>query len=499
MAIVADDFELIAAQRERRARARAARMRSVQLRTLFIIVATFASAYAALSSNPILSIVSLAVLMILLLLLWMPNQPPVFLFSLGYQWLQVTMVIWQANVAGVEVGRLDRMLPLETTVWYSLIGLVAVAGGIRLALFRMGDRIAARAIEVAASIDIYKLLTLHIVLSIFSVGLWTTVGTGALFQVAFAIDQLKMATLFAVGYVSLTQKRRIGLFVGVFLFEFFFSLGSFFSNFRFPIIVAFLALIAAPGRPGFGRVLGLIVLVVSGVFAAATWSAIKDQFRGYASTGGHAVSIEAGQARALVFDLVDEMRTDDLSFGFNQLANRVRYVDFFAYTVQHVPAAVEHENGALFGTAVMHVLTPRILFPDKPPLVDDTELTRKYTGLNLYAAQDTSISIGYFGDAYIDFGWPGMYVVLLVVGLMLGAVYRIVLQLRNVNPVLAFGAASSIFLNTALFEITLIKLIGGVLTNLIVVYVIGVFALPAASRLIGRRWTLAKPTDAAAQ
>jgi hypothetical protein len=144
-------------------------------------------------------------------------------------------------------------------------------------------------------------------------------------------------------------------------------------------------------------------------------------------------------------------------------------------------------------------LTPRILFPDKPPLVDDTVMTRKYTGLNLYAAQDTSISIGYFGDAYIDFGWPGMYVVLLVVGLMLGAVYRIVLQLRNVNPVLAFGAASSIFLNTALFEVTLIKLIGGVLTNLIVVYVIGVFALPAASRLIGRRWTLAKPTDAAAQ
>ena len=221
------------------------------------------------------------------------------------------------------------------------------------------------------------------------------------------------------------------------------------------------------------------------------WSAIKSEYRDYAgnSDGAHYVSVDSTRARDKLLSLIGGVDEDLAERGAQQLANRLRYVDFFAYTIAHVPAAVPHENGALLGTAVRHVLTPRVLFPDKAALVGDTDMTKKYTGLDLYAAQNTSISIGYFGDTYIDFGWPGMYIALLFVGFFQGWIYRTLLQMRNVHPLICYGVASSTFLYTALFEITLIKLIGGIMSNFLVIYALGVFVLPALSKQIAKRWT----------
>jgi hypothetical protein len=492
MSAVLPEFSPQAQRDALRQRVRAAKLRSAQMRAVILSIAVLVAGYSVLSSNPILSLVSVAVLAFIVAMLWLPNQPPILLYSMFYQWLQVTMVVWQANGQDVGVAQMDRSIPLETAVWYALIGLIVVTGGMRLALSGMKMDVAARAIETAQKVDISKLIGLHIAVSMFATGFWLVVGGSALFQVAFAIWQLKMATLFAVGYVALAQKNRMDVFVLIFAFEFLSSVGAFFSDFRFPLIVAFLALVAAPGRPGFGRILGMGFLACGAIYAGVLWTAVKDQYRDYATAGSgqHFVSIDSGSARAKLVTLIGDVNSDVAAAGANQLANRLRYVDYLAHTIAHVPAAVPHENGALLGQAVLHVLTPRILFPDKPALVPDTEMTKKYTGLDLYAAQDTSISIGYFGDAYIDFGWPGMYIALLFVGLLQGFIYRTLVQMRNVHPLLCYGMAASAFLYTALFEITLIKLVGGLLSNFIVIYVLGLFVLPAISRLIVRRWTL---------
>lgn len=492
MSAVLPEFSPQAQRDALRQRVRAAKLRSAQMRAVILSVAVMIAGYSVLSANPVLSLVCIAVLVFIVAMLWLPNQPPILLFSLFYQWLQVTMVVWQANGQDVAVSQMDRSIPLETAVWYSLIGLAVVSGGMRLTLSGMKTDVAARAIEAAQKVDISKLIGLHVAMSIFATGFWAVVGGSSLFQVAFAIWQLKMATLFAVGYVALAQKNRMDVFVLVFAFEFLSSVGAFFSDFRFPLIVAFLALVAAPGRPGFGRILGMGFLACGAIYAGVIWSAVKDQYRDYATAGSgqHYVSIDSGSARTKLLSLIGDVNTDIAAAGADQLANRLRYVDFLAHTIAHVPAAVPHENGALLGQAVLHVLTPRVLFPDKAALIPDTEMTKKYTGLDLYAAQDTSISIGYFGDAYIDFGWPGMYIALLFVGLLQGAIYRALIQIRHVHPLICYGVASSTFLYTALFEITLIKLVGGLLSNFIVIYLLGIFVLPAISRLIARRWTL---------
>ena len=55
------------------------------------------------------------------------------------------------------------------------------------------------------------------------------------------------------------------------------------------------------------------------------------------------------------------------------------YTSFFAMALQHVPTVVPHEQGALWWGNLMHILQPRMFFPDKP-MIEDSELTIKYTG-----------------------------------------------------------------------------------------------------------------------
>ena len=116
-----------------------------------------------------------------------------------------------------------------------------------------------------------------------------------------------------------------------------------------------------------------------------------------------------------------------MSIGFDRLAQRWGYVDFLAATMRNVPAHVPYENGALIGAAVMHVIEPRLLFPDKPRL-DDNQLTAKYAGFRLDArtSSGTSVGLGYVAELYIDFGVPGTIVVMFVLGFLGGRCFRFV-------------------------------------------------------------------------
>jgi hypothetical protein len=67
---------------------------------------------------------------------------------------------------------------------------------------------------------------------------------------------------------------------------------------------------------------------------------------------------------------------------------------------------------------VQHVLTPRVLFPDKSTL-DDSKITTAL--LRRKITSDTSISVGYIAQAHVDFGVPGMFLPVLIIGVMIGA------------------------------------------------------------------------------
>jgi hypothetical protein len=114
---------------------------------------------------------------------------------------------------------------------------------------------------------------------------------------------------------------------------------------------------------------------------------------------------------------------------------------------------------------------PRLFFPNKDVL-DDSAETSYFTGYEVAGAdQGTSISIGYIGESYIDFGRIGMFVPIFMMGLFFGGVYR--LFSRYKHRVMGLAVATSIILFGAYeIETSCAKLIGG---NVIVILAMSVF------------------------
>lgn len=126
----------------------------------------------------------------------------------------------------------------------------------------------------------------------------------------------------------------------------------------------------------------------------------------------------------LIGMLISRMDAKKMEEGFKATVARVSYVGLFGSVISHVPAVEPHSNGELWLGAITHVLTPRILFPEKKVL-DDSARARRFTGMRLSGAEEgTSIGIGYMAESYADFGSWGMFFPIYLLGLFLGRIYR---------------------------------------------------------------------------
>jgi hypothetical protein len=119
-------------------------------------------------------------------------------------------------------------------------------------------------------------------------------------------------------------------------------------------------------------------------------------------------------------------------------------------------------------SALMHLVTPRILFPEKETLPSDSEMVRKFSGIFVAGTeQNTSIAFGYAAESYVDFGIPLMFLPSLLFGTAMGLVYRLVFRLLR-HRELAVGFASILFwMGLYLFERSWVKTLGTTTTLLI--------------------------------
>ena len=129
--------------------------------------------------------------------------------------------------------------------------------------------------------------------------------------------------------------------------------------------------------------------------------------------------------------LVNEAKGFDVTGfadGFDKMLRRQSYIDYMSAVMTYVPTVIPHENGQRIGKTIIHILTPRILFPDKAATEFDSDVTAHYTGLPMQVREGTSISIGYVGELYIDFGAVGAVIACLLLGLAFGTAYRYLRQ-----------------------------------------------------------------------
>ena len=432
-----------------------------------------------LTPNPLLTATSILLLPVFISLLWRPGETPVLLFAVSFQWLQVTAKVFHANVLGLDVTELSEYavldLPLiEQAVWLGLAGLVVLAVGMRVGMWKLSGGNSARAQSEAYHFSPDRAFILYLVFAAFDMLLEAYAWSfGGFIQVVRAAGGIKWVAFFILGYVVLKRREHYSLFAIAVLIEFVGGIG-FFSGFKTVIFVTLIIAFTVRHRLKPATVAFALVLLALLLLFGATWTSVKSEFRAYLNQGTsqQAVLVSRADQFQKLGELISDVDGHDLGESVGELFGRIAYVDYFALVLEYVPTYTPHEEGAVWKQSITHVLTPRAFFPDKPSLLSDSEMTMQYTGLHLASDdQGTSISIGYMGESYIDFGPYGMFVPIFILGVMWGLMYTYFVS-RSRFVIVGYAFATTLLLNAYQFEMASIKLLGGVLMKFLVLAMI---------------------------
>jgi hypothetical protein len=429
------------------------------------------------TSNPELTAMAAAVAALIYVLLWRRGEPPILLFVAGFQWLQATAAVFHADVLGVDVATMSRAHQLSFAVELSLLWVAATAMGMWLAC-QLGTALPPEISPYATARATRALMGLYMSLSVVVVviGLIPISGVRSIF---YSASGVRWAVLYSLCVVAM--HRGVGRAQAAALVAFEVATGflSFFASFKEPLYVLMFAIAANPRKMRPGTALFGALVLAGTIWLGVLWSAVKMDYRDAINedSGAQIVTVSIEEQVSTFLTLVGNFDQDAFSVGLEKLAERIAYVEYFAYVLDYVPAVRDYEYGTLWSEAVMHVLTPRILFPDKPDLELDTLVTERYTGLRLVNdARSTSISIGAHGESYIDFGLPGMFGAAALLGLMLGGAYQYFCT-RKRATLLAHGCTIAVLLGRQAIETRPVKQVGGLLSTFIIVWLFWRFVL----------------------
>lgn len=426
-------------------------------------------------SNAGLTVALALLLAWIFLLLYRPGEPPILLLAAGFQWLQVGTKVLHANFLGVPVDVLAQYNgDVDQATWLSIGALFFLVWGIRLAIgrYRVPDASVLR--EEALRFVMPRMIVVYAAASVASVVLMLVArSSGGLYQALLALANLKWAVYFVLAYVCFVRPKYLWLFALAFGFELVLSLGGFFADFKVIFFVSALAFLSSGRRLKGLQYAGLGVLFLLLLAFSLAWTSVKKEYRLYLSGGTGAQIVAVGyddRVQELVRQ-VAALTIFDYADAATDMAKRVAYVDFFGNALDWVPSNAPHTGGEQWGGAVLHILTPRFLWPGKPPLPNDSEVTIQYTGLYLPSdAEGTSISLGYAAESYIDFGLPWMFVPLLFLGWVWGRLYRFFMNRKTGLPILNQALTVPVLLMTMQYEAAVVKLVGAVVTGFLVAW-----------------------------
>jgi len=436
-------------------------------------IITFGTAIGLLTPNPILTVASLLILPMLVFPLWRRGEPPVFPFIIFWQWLEVTTKVFHADFLGLTVTDMFGREGIEQAIWLGLGAIAALAAGMRFAItnrrLKFGEK--KRSIETSF-LSIKKLFIAYITMIAISTFLVTLAWKiPQLTQIILSFLTIKWAIIFILVYTVFQKKESYRYLIIVLLLENLLGFISYFSNFKGIFFLFAVAFLTINYRLKTKYFVGILTFVLLTVLLGTVWTVVKVEYRNFLNqgTGQQVVLVPISERIDKLTDLVINIDTNQLASGFEHIAARIAYVDFFAHTLSTVPEIVPHENGALWQSAIAHILMPRLLFPNKPALIGDSEITRKYTGIMVAnAEQGTSIGIGYVAESYVDFGYVFMFVPILMLGLIQGIIYNYFI-LKAKSTIIGYGMVTGVLVFSAFsFETATAKILGSTLMSFIV-------------------------------
>jgi hypothetical protein len=234
----------------------------------------------------------------------------------------------------------------------------------------------------------------------------------------------------------------------------------------------------------------IVGLTYGGIF----WTSVKGEYRGFLNQGTNTqtVRVEKGDALNKLLEISETRTTNSFTQATEDFLDRLQYTYHLAKTMDRVPAIIPHQYGVNWFTTLSFVLTPRIINPNKG-VYDASIKASKYTGIRYSGIKrGVSVSLGYFADGYIDFGYVGMFIPLLILGFIYGRSYFFFVQKSSNNFVFNFAVVGAIYMELFAFESDNIYVTGRLYVNLIVFFLLRRFFFP---KLLSYIQMPLKPTE----
>jgi hypothetical protein len=330
------------------------------------------------------------------------RAPPVVILNLGLFWAAIYCSILSIYLTG---GGLELSDNEYYAIIYSLIALLCIAAG-----FRFGWRSLAKLPKVddEPKVNLHKAFIAYVLALVFNSVLSIIGGASpALLQPITAFAAIKLVALYILVYQCLLQRSSYIYVLLAVVFELGVGGTSYIATYQ----SAFLVILSAALNWAGGR-FSVSKVIVAGTFfgvflwTSLTWTAVKPEFRAWMADA-------AGQD---LTERIDWMTTR-LSQGIDynaaavKFADRIGYTKFYSLAMPRLHDGLQHSIYWL--AAIENVVMPRVLFPDKVSL-DDTKITMELTGVAF--SKETSVSVGYVAEAHADFGVPGMFIEMLLIG-----------------------------------------------------------------------------------
>lgn len=461
-----------------------------------------------LSPNPLLTTTSLLVLPFLIFPLWRQGEPPALPFLIFFQWLEVTLKIFHADLAGITVEQFFKVgekfyegNEIVKALWLSLAGLASLSIGMRLGIMRLKTPLAEISQTKPVSFSRNRLFTGYLIFSILSVCsnffVWQVLP---LSQILLALLNIKWIFLYLLVYTVLKQKTGYSYLPVVLLLEIGGGFLSFHAQFKGIFIVFVVVFLTLHFRMRMKHVVAAVVVFSIAVFLGIIWTSVKKEWRSFLKPvevhEGIEVPVEAPvSVKERTEKLFELLHSVNLRRGTELLAERIAYVDLFAHVLQMVPQYVPYEEGRLWKRALMNTGTPRLFFPHKEDLESDSEVTRRYSGIMVAGPErGTSIGIGYFAESYVDFGPKFMFVPIFLLGLFQGLVYRYFISRPKIG-LMGYAVTTSVLLFSGVSIATSpAKIVGGLVINLIIMASFLKFFGRRFLRWAGQRQLMIRPT-----
>src|SRR5262245_2405215 len=374
--------------------------------------------------------------------------------AFAFQWLQTTLGVFYLDFTGREVPAIYSS-DYRTMVYIALGCCVALSAGIGVGMM-MFDAPDPEEERPGFALSFGLLIVAYVITTSLEGTLNTMAGDyPSLRQIIVTADTARLGVLFLVLRRLLHPVPRWALVVLLVGFEIVLGLTGFFAGFREPIVLAALATLEIFDKRNVRHWLLLGGASVCTMALGLLWMGIRTEYRrDYVDLDNFEVS-RSTRFRNLESLTSAWLRTDadTMWYTADKLVERMWTIYYPALAIARVPSHVPHTNGEILSAALVHIVTPRVVFPGKPELQSDSEKVRKYSGVMVAGAEkNTSIAFGYAAEGYVDFGLPWMFLPVLVFGVAIGGCYALFRNLIWYRDLWVAFATVTFWISLYLFE-----------------------------------------------